>query len=70
MVWDALHRTQRFEVPQQAITIGVPAYPDPAGQTVGRLLALPLEPLRPWAWPDGSVPAPHPAPAPLGVLAE
>lgn len=69
MVWDALHRTRRLDVPQQAITIGVPTYPDPAAQTVGRLLALPLAPLRPWARPDGSVPAPHPAALPLGELA-
>ena len=70
MVWDALHRTRRLDVPQQTITIGVPTYPDPAAQTVARLLKLPLEQLRPWAWPDGSVPAPHPAASPLGVLAE
>jgi len=70
MVWDWLHRTRRFNVPQQTITIGVPAYPDPAAQTVAQLLALPLAPLRPWQRPDGSVPAPDPAPLPLGELAE
>jgi len=70
MAWDFLHRTRRFDVPQQTITIGVPAYPDPAAQTVAQLLVLPLAPLRPWARPDGSVPAPHPAPQPLSELAE
>ena len=70
MLWDALHRTRRLAVPQQAITIGVPAYPDPAAQTVARLLALPLAPPRPWARPDGSVPQPTAAATPPGVLAE
>jgi len=70
MLWDWLHRTRRLDVPQQSITIGVPAYPDPATQTVARLLALPLEPLRPWARPNGSVPAPHAGPLLSEVLAE
>jgi sterol desaturase/sphingolipid hydroxylase (fatty acid hydroxylase superfamily) len=55
-LWDRLHRTLYLQVPQEAITIGVPAYPDPATQTVARLLVLPLAPLEPWARPDGSVP--------------
>jgi sterol desaturase/sphingolipid hydroxylase (fatty acid hydroxylase superfamily) len=55
-LWDRLHRTLQLNVPQAAITIGVPAYPDPAAQTVARLLALPLAPFEPWARPDGSVP--------------
>ena len=55
-LWDRLHRTLRLHVPQAAITIGVPAYPDPATQTVGRLLALPFAPPELWARPDGSVP--------------
>ncbi len=69
-LWDRLHRTLRLNVPQQRVCIGVPAYPDPAAQTVARLLALPLAPLRPWARPDGSVPT-RPAPAgPQTALAE
>ena len=70
MLWDYLHRTRRLDVPQQHITIGVPAYPDPTAQTLGQLLALPLAPLRPWARPDGSEPQPTPAPTPPQVLAE
>jgi len=70
MLWDALHRTRRLDVPQLAITIGVPALADPAAQTVGRLLALPLAPPQPWARPDGSAPQPTPAPTPPQVLAE
>lgn len=65
-LWDRLHRTLRLNVPQQAITIGVPAYPDPARQTVAQLLRLPLAPLEPWARPDGPVPErPGPAGPPL-----
>ena len=55
-LWDRLHRTLRLNVPQAAITIGVPAYPDPARQTVAQLLLLPLAPPQPWAHPDGTVP--------------
>lgn len=56
MVWDRLHGTIRLNVPQQALTIGLPAYRDPADQAVLPLLALPLAPARPWQLPDGTVP--------------
>ncbi len=69
-LWDYLHRTLRLNVPQAEVTIGVPAYPDPAAQAVPRLLALPLAPLRPWARPDGSVPTRPLPPTPLTTLAE
>ncbi|MET4073051.1 sterol desaturase family protein [Hymenobacter sp. UYCo722] len=69
-LWDRLHRTLRLNVPQQEVTIGVPAYSDPAAQTVVRLLALPLAPLRPWARPDGSVPTRAELPGQQVVLAE
>ena len=68
-VWNRLHRTLRLNVPQRALPIGVPAYPDPATQTVAHLLALPLAPLEPWARPDGSVPARAPTTGPLLELA-
>ena len=55
-LWDRLHRTLRLNVPQQALTIGVPAYPDARHQTLAHLLALPLAPPEPWARPDGTVP--------------
>jgi sterol desaturase/sphingolipid hydroxylase (fatty acid hydroxylase superfamily) len=64
-LWDRLHRTLRLNVPQQALTIGVPAYPEPARQTVAHLLALPLAPPEPWARPDGTVPE---RPTPTGPL--
>lgn len=69
-LWDRLHRTLRLNVAQQEVTIGVPAYPHAAAQTVLHLLALPLQPQKPWARPDGSVPdRPTPA-APLQQLVD
>ncbi|MCC3156408.1 sterol desaturase family protein [Hymenobacter sp. 15J16-1T3B] len=55
-LWDRLHRTLRLHVPQQDLTIGVPAYPEAPAQSAAQLLCLPLTPLRPWARPDGTVP--------------
>ena len=67
-LWDYLHRTLRLNVPQAELTIGVPAYPDPASQAVLQLLALPLAPLLPWIRPDGSVPTRPELPTPLTTL--
>jgi sterol desaturase/sphingolipid hydroxylase (fatty acid hydroxylase superfamily) len=39
---DYLHGTLRLNVPQQAITIGVPSHQDPADQGLGTLMALPF----------------------------
>jgi sterol desaturase/sphingolipid hydroxylase (fatty acid hydroxylase superfamily) len=41
-VWDRLHGTFRLDVPQEAITIGVPEYPVPGNVTLQRMLALPF----------------------------
>jgi sterol desaturase/sphingolipid hydroxylase (fatty acid hydroxylase superfamily) len=40
--WDFLHRTMRFDVPQERIAIGVPAYHDPRDVTLGKILLLPF----------------------------
>ncbi len=40
--WDFLHRTMRFDVPQERIVIGVPAYHDPRDVTLGKILLLPF----------------------------
>jgi len=69
-LWDRLHRTWRVNIPQEQVTIGVPAYPDPAEQTVLHLLQLPLAPHRPWARPDGSVPVREPLPGLSSELAK
>jgi sterol desaturase/sphingolipid hydroxylase (fatty acid hydroxylase superfamily) len=52
--WDYLHRTIRLDVPQDTITIGLPAYDDPRKVTLGRILALPfLRGGNAWARADG-----------------
>jgi sterol desaturase/sphingolipid hydroxylase (fatty acid hydroxylase superfamily) len=40
--WDYLHRTARLNVPQDVITIGVPAYDRPQAVRLGKILALPF----------------------------
>jgi sterol desaturase/sphingolipid hydroxylase (fatty acid hydroxylase superfamily) len=41
-LWDFVHRTFRMDVPEERITIGVPAYRDPSEVTVGKILTLPF----------------------------
>jgi len=43
-IWDRMHGTLRLDVPQQAITIGIPAYDRPEAVTLGRLLVEPFRP--------------------------
>ncbi|MBA2626714.1 MAG: sterol desaturase family protein, partial [Gemmatimonadales bacterium] len=45
-IWDRLHGTFRFDVPQDEIEIGVAAYRDPRELTLPRILALPFTPGR------------------------
>jgi sterol desaturase/sphingolipid hydroxylase (fatty acid hydroxylase superfamily) len=45
--WDYLHRTMVLNVPQEAVTIGVPAYRGEREVTIGNLLALPFRRQRP-----------------------
>jgi sterol desaturase/sphingolipid hydroxylase (fatty acid hydroxylase superfamily) len=49
-LWDRLHGTLRLDVPQQALTIGTPAYRDPGELTLPKILAMPFGEQRP-AWP-------------------
>lgn len=44
--WDFVHGTFRLDVPQDAITIGVPAWQDSRDVTLGRVLAMPFQPQR------------------------
>ena len=54
-LWDYLHGTIRLDVPQQSITIGVPAFDDPKKVTLGRILRMPFEKRgEDWTRPDGS----------------
>ena len=41
-IWDWLHGTVRTNIPQDAVTLGVPGYRDPRDLTLGRSLALPF----------------------------
>ncbi len=59
-VWDYLHGTLRLDVPQQAITIGVPAYPTQADVSLANSFALPFGAQRPWrVFPGDGEPAPR-----------
>ena len=52
-IWDHLHGTFRRDVAQREITIGVPAYRDPAETRVAASLALPFAHARDaWSSPD------------------
>lgn len=52
-VWDRLHGTLRLDVPHDRITIGVPAYRDPADLGALRILLMPFRRQRPtWRVPN------------------
>jgi sterol desaturase/sphingolipid hydroxylase (fatty acid hydroxylase superfamily) len=68
-LWDWLHGTLRLNVPQRAITIGVPAFSEPQAVTLPKMVALPFVPQAPhWVLPDGSEPARPASPAPPALL--
>jgi sterol desaturase/sphingolipid hydroxylase (fatty acid hydroxylase superfamily) len=55
---DYLHRTRKLNVPQQALTMGVPAYREPRELTFWQLIALPFRRQRPtWQLPGDGQPA-------------
>lgn len=57
-IWDWLHGTLRLNVPQDQVTIGVPAYREPAEVSLLQILALPfLKQRSDWTATDGSSPA-------------
>ena len=45
-IWDPLHGTLRLDVPDETITIGVPAYREPGDVSFPRIQLLPLLPQR------------------------
>jgi len=56
-VWDRLHDTLLLNVPQDEITIGVPAYREPEDVKLLKILALPFGEQRPtWHLPDDGEP--------------
>jgi len=52
-LWDALHRSFRFDVPDEQIVIGVPAYRHPSDVTIGKFLTMPFRRQRD-DWGEGS----------------
>ena len=53
-IWDRRHGTLRLDVPQDEITVGMPAYLDPADVTLPKVVAMPFQPQRDsWRLPDG-----------------
>lgn len=68
-VWDWLHGTLRLNVPQSAITIGLPSYRDPGELTLPKVLAMPFGEERP-IWDDPSGTRPVRPPAQLGPPGE
>ncbi len=62
-IWDRLHGTFRLDIPQDEITVGVPAYRDPDEVTLPRLVEIPfVEQRSAWRLLDGSKPRRVPAP--------
>lgn len=56
-VWDQIHSTIRLNVPQNEITIGIPAYRAPEDVELLKVLALPFAEQRPtWQLPDDGEP--------------
>jgi sterol desaturase/sphingolipid hydroxylase (fatty acid hydroxylase superfamily) len=57
-LWDWLHGTLMLNVPQQEITVGVPAYQDKREVTVGKILLMPFGRQRAaWRLPGNGQPA-------------
>ncbi|MEX0806538.1 MAG: sterol desaturase family protein [Candidatus Binatia bacterium] len=57
-LWDWLHGTLRFDVPQQEITIGVPAYREADEVTYMKIMSMPFQKQRPtWRLPVNGEPA-------------
>lgn len=68
-IWDVVHGTRRVDVPQQAITIGIPGQRDAGELTTGALLAMPFRPQR-RSWLDDEPSQPGAlAPSPV-IVAE
>jgi sterol desaturase/sphingolipid hydroxylase (fatty acid hydroxylase superfamily) len=56
-LWDWLHGTLKLNVPQQAITIGVPAYRQPKDVNFSKIIAMPFRSQRPtWQLPGDGEP--------------
>jgi sterol desaturase/sphingolipid hydroxylase (fatty acid hydroxylase superfamily) len=64
-IWDRLHGTLRLNLPQDEITIGVPAYRDPDDVKLPKVLLMPFcEQRATWLLPDDGEPRREPLPLP------
>src|SRR5882724_3725306 len=64
-IWDRLHGTLRLNVPQDKITIGVPAYREPEDVELLKILPMPFGEQRPaWQLPDDGEPHREALPVP------
>jgi sterol desaturase/sphingolipid hydroxylase (fatty acid hydroxylase superfamily) len=70
-LWDALHGTLKLNVPQEEITIGVPAYREPREVRWVDVLIMPFKKQRPtWVLPGNGEPSRAPIPfSPSKLLA-
>jgi len=56
-LWDRLHGTLKLDIPQEEVTIGVPAYREPEEVTLPKILEMPFGHERPaWLWPGDGQP--------------
>jgi sterol desaturase/sphingolipid hydroxylase (fatty acid hydroxylase superfamily) len=70
-LWDWLHGTLKLNVPQQAITIGVPAYRQPEDVSFRKLIAMPFRSQPPiWQLPGDGEPERDALPVPENQLAK
>jgi sterol desaturase/sphingolipid hydroxylase (fatty acid hydroxylase superfamily) len=68
-LWDWLHGTLRLNVPQEEITIGVPAYRRPEEVTLPKVVAMPFTKQRPsWQLPGDGRPERPPVAVPADHL--
>lgn len=57
-LWDMLHGTLKLNVPQEEITIGVPAYRDASEVGLSNILTMPFRTQRPtWQLPENGEPS-------------
>jgi sterol desaturase/sphingolipid hydroxylase (fatty acid hydroxylase superfamily) len=68
-IWDRLHGTLRLNVPQDEVTIGVPAYRKPEDVELLKILAMPFgEQKSAWQLPDNGEPRREVLPMPADRL--
>jgi sterol desaturase/sphingolipid hydroxylase (fatty acid hydroxylase superfamily) len=68
-LWDWLHGTLKLDVPQQAITIGVPAYRQSQEVVLSKIIVMPFVSQRPtWQLPGDGEPEREVLPAPDNQL--